>query len=91
MVTQRGALTLPSMENEPDTQTVTIFLKDQKSASERIRQLLPLVHDQLRTAAQRHMTGERVGHTLAAAGLVHESHLKLIGPREIPWQSRGHF
>ena len=79
------------MGHEPDTQAVTILLNDHQVASERIRQLLPLVYDQLRAAAQRHMASERVGHTLAATGLVHEAYLKLVGPREIPWQNRGHF
>lgn len=59
-----------------------------KTAADR---LLPLVYDQLRGAAQRHMSGEAKGHTLSATVLVHEAYLKLAGPREIPWASRAHF
>src|SRR6185295_6883619 len=53
--------------------------------------LLPLVYDQLRRAAQIHMSNERSNHTLSATALVHEAYLKLIGPREVPWGGRGHF
>jgi RNA polymerase sigma factor (TIGR02999 family) len=54
-------------------------------------ELLPLVYDQLRRAAQVQLASERAGHTLSATALVHEAYLKLAGPREIPWASRGHF
>lgn len=53
--------------------------------------LLPLIYAQLRSLAQRHMAGERTDHTLQATALVHEAYLKLVGPREIPWQSEAHF
>lgn len=59
-----------------------------RSAAER---LLPLVYEQLRKAAQLGLAGERVGHTLSATALVHEAYLKLVGPREVAWASRGHF
>ncbi|MCW5766321.1 MAG: hypothetical protein KIT68_10135 [Phycisphaeraceae bacterium] len=51
-------------------------------------QLLPLVYDQLRRAAERQLAGERAGHTLSATALVHEAYLKLVGPREVPWAGR---
>lgn len=57
-------------------------------------QLLPLVYEQLRKAAQLSMAGERgggAGHTLSATALVHEAYIKLAGPREVPWAGRGHF
>jgi RNA polymerase sigma factor (TIGR02999 family) len=53
--------------------------------------LLPLVYEQLRRAAQQHLAHERAGHTLSATVLVHEAYLRLIGPREIPWAGRAHF
>lgn len=59
-----------------------------KAAADR---LLPLVYDQLRGAAQRHMMGEAKGHTLSATVLVHEAYLRLAGPREVPWANRAHF
>lgn len=59
-----------------------------KTAADR---LLPLVYEQLRQAAQLGLAGERAGHTLSATALVHEAYLKLAGPREVAWASRGHF
>jgi RNA polymerase sigma factor (TIGR02999 family) len=53
--------------------------------------LFPLVYQQLRKAAQIGLQGERSGHTLSATALVHEAYLKLVGPRQVPWASRGHF
>ncbi len=55
------------------------------------RQIFALVYNQLRAAAQQQMSAERAGHTLSATALVHEAWLKLLGPRDIPWQNRAHF
>lgn len=60
---------------------------DQASAA----QLLPLVYQQLRAAAQVHLANERPGHTLQATALVHEAFVKLMGPRKVPWANRAHF
>ena len=54
-------------------------------------ELLPLVYSQLRAAAQRQLRSERPGHTLQATALVHEAYLRLVGPRDVPWQNRAHF
>jgi len=54
-------------------------------------QLLPLVYEQLRRAAQLQMGGERGDHTLQATALVHEAYLRLVRDRRISWQSSGHF
>lgn len=62
--------------------------KGDRSAAEK---LLPLVYDELRRVAQRQLASERRGHTLQATALVHEAYLKLVGPRDLPWQNRAHF
>lgn len=54
-------------------------------------QLLPLVYEQLRKAAQKRLAAERGGHTLQATALVHEAYLRLVGPRKVPWRDRAHF
>jgi RNA polymerase sigma factor (TIGR02999 family) len=79
--------TTPS--NPPDATTLlTAAANGDRAAADR---LLPLVYDQLRGAARHQFAGERAGHTLSATVLVHEAYLKLIGPRDVPWASRGHF
>lgn len=54
-------------------------------------QLIPLVHDELRQLARRHMAGERPGHTLQATALVNEAYLRLIEVKQVRWQNRAHF
>src|SRR4051812_14429406 len=54
--------------------------------------LLPLVYDELRRLAARHLAAEKPGQTLQATALVHEAYLRLVGPDPgRPWKGRGHF
>lgn len=53
--------------------------------------LLAAVYAQLRSAAQKQLARERTDHTLQATALVHEAYLKIMGPRDLPWQNRAHF
>jgi len=52
---------------------------------------LPLIYDQLRALARRHLSGERPGHTLSPTALVHEAYLKLNAQRQSHWQNRAQF
>lgn len=76
------------MDHNDATILMNAAAEGDRAAADR---LLPLVYDQLRGAAQRHMMGESRGHTLSATVLVHEAYLKLAGPRELPWAGRAHF
>jgi RNA polymerase sigma factor (TIGR02999 family) len=53
--------------------------------------LLPLVYTELRHRAGRHLRRDRKGHTLQPTALVHEAYVRLVGQREVDWQSRTHF
>ncbi len=53
--------------------------------------LLPLIYDELRRLAGYYLRGERQGHTLQSAALVHEAYLLLVKQDEVDWQSRAHF
>ena len=53
--------------------------------------LMPILYDELRHIAQRHMRGERPGHTLDTTALVHEAYVKLVGLDRMTWQNRAHF
>lgn len=70
---------------------LTILLNDTISPDDRINQLLPLVYAQLRAAAAVALAHESPAHTLQPTALVHEAYLKLLGPRDLPWQNRAHF
>jgi RNA polymerase sigma factor (TIGR02999 family) len=69
------------------TQLLRAWRNGDQAAFER---LLPLVYDELRRLAGHYLRGERQGHTLQSAALVHEAYLQLLG-QEIDWQSRAHF
>lgn len=53
--------------------------------------LLEMMYDTLHGQAVQIFSDERMGHTLQPTALVHESFLRLVGLREIEWQSRRHF
>ena len=55
------------------------------------QELLPLVYNQLRRAAQLQMAGERPEHTLQATALVHEAYLRLVGPHQTTFENQAHF
>jgi RNA polymerase sigma factor (TIGR02999 family) len=56
-----------------------------------LEQLAPLVYNELRRLARRHMGRERVGHTLQATALVNEVYLRLVDINQVRWQNRAHF
>jgi RNA polymerase sigma factor (TIGR02999 family) len=54
-------------------------------------QLLPLVYNELRRRAAGQLRRDRKGHTLQPTALVHEAYVRLLGQRNVDWQSRMHF
>ncbi|MDQ3213328.1 MAG: ECF-type sigma factor, partial [Acidobacteriota bacterium] len=56
-----------------------------------LERLMPLVHNELRKLAHRHMAGERPGHQLQTTALVNEAYLRLIDSSRVRWQNRTHF
>lgn len=54
-------------------------------------ELFPLVYEELRVLAAKHMAGERREHTLSPTSLVHEAYLRLVGPSDTSWDNRAHF
>ena len=53
--------------------------------------LLPLVYDELRLIAHRHLAMRGPGATLQTTGLVHEAYLKLVDQSRAEWNDRAHF
>jgi RNA polymerase sigma factor (TIGR02999 family) len=53
--------------------------------------LIPIVYDELRAQARRHLRLERGNHTLQTTALVHETYLKLAGRRFAHWENRARF
>ena len=53
--------------------------------------LVPLVQQELRQIARKHMARERAGHSLQPTALVNEAYLRLIDLERVQWQNRAHF
>ncbi|MBL8961506.1 MAG: sigma-70 family RNA polymerase sigma factor, partial [Gemmatimonadetes bacterium] len=53
--------------------------------------LVPVVYDELRRIARRHLRGEAVGHTLTTTALVHEAYLRLVNAQNVPEENRTRF
>jgi len=53
--------------------------------------LWPLVHDDLRSMARRHLARERNDHTLQRTALVNEAFIRLAGQRSVDWLNREQF
>jgi RNA polymerase sigma-70 factor (ECF subfamily) len=70
---------------------VTRLLRDLQNGDAAAQaKLIPLVYQELRRLAARHMRGERPGHTLQATALVHEAFLRLT-EQNADWQNKAHF
>ena len=71
---------------------ITRLLKQWGGGSqEALDQLIPLVHDELRSIASRHLAREWRPDRLQTTAVVNEAYLKLVDQREADWQNRGHF
>jgi len=53
--------------------------------------LVPLVYDELRRVARRHLRREQPGHALQATALVHEVYLRLVDVDQLTLKNRAHF
>jgi RNA polymerase sigma factor (TIGR02999 family) len=74
------------------TPRITRLLHEWSSGDEQaLDVLMPLVHQELRLLARRHMNHERQGHTLQATALVSEAYLRLLELKQIQWEDREHF
>lgn len=73
-------------------ETITQLLAGWSSGDqEAAGRVLPLVYDELRRIAARHLRQERDDHTLQATAIVHEAYLRLAGETGLEWPSRAHF
>jgi RNA polymerase sigma factor (TIGR02999 family) len=74
------------------TGQVTQALADWRAGdSQAVERLVPLVYDELRRLARRHLGRESPGHTLSATALVHEVYLRLLRQRRMTAVDRDGF
>jgi RNA polymerase sigma factor (TIGR02999 family) len=78
--------------NQQHSQPVTeLLLRWRAGDQEALEALVPLVYKELRDIARHHLRGERPGHTLQSAALVHEVYLRLLDQRPFDTENRAHF
>src|SRR4051812_9597189 len=64
---------------------------EQDPQRDSLDRLLPVVYDELRAIAHRHLANHGHAGSLATTGLVHEAYLKLVEQSRIQWSDRAHF
>jgi RNA polymerase sigma factor (TIGR02999 family) len=71
---------------------VTLLLRQWKQGdAQALKEVLPLVYQELRRLAHHHLKSERADHSLQSTALVHEAYLRLVGAQPADLQDRGHF
>lgn len=76
----------------PEPGEVTRLLIDWAQGDEEaLRELTPLVYDELCRIGRNHLKHERPDHTLQTSALVHEAYLRLVDQRHASWRNRAHF
>lgn len=78
------------MESVPHQVTELLHAWGSGDQSARDR-LIPLVYEELRLMARRHMLRQNPGTTLQTTALIHEAYLRMAGDTKSDWQSRAHF
>ena len=65
---------------------ITRLLRAWQGGDERaLDELVPLVYDELRRLATRHLRRERGSQTLQPTALVHEAYMRLVDARHVEW------
>jgi RNA polymerase sigma factor (TIGR02999 family) len=67
------------------------FLVTLRERRDALDELLPVVYNELRAIAHRHLAARDRGGTLQTTGLVHEAYLKLVDQSRAGWNDRAHF
>lgn len=80
------------MPAEADAGVVTrLLVRWRGGDAAALDELMPLVYAELRQLADRHMRGERPGHTLEPTAVLHEAFLRLVDAQHVDWRGRTHF
>lgn len=76
---------------EKTTEVTELLLAHRQGDREAFGRLMPLVYEDLRRIARRHLRGSGPGETLDPTSLVHEYYLKMVDQSRVDWQDRAHF
>jgi len=79
------------LSHAPDGAVTQLLLRWRAGDKAALDALLPLVYDELRSLARRHMNRERSSHTLQRTALVHEAFLRIVDQKQVDWECRAEF
>lgn len=81
---------MASDADQPPSEITTLLLSWRDGDEQARDRVVAILYPALQTMARRQLRGERHGHTLQTAGLIHEAYLRLVGA-DVAWQGRRHF
>jgi RNA polymerase sigma factor (TIGR02999 family) len=82
-----GKLRMSQSASEANTHLTRLTSGDRSA----VKDLMPLVYEELRRLAASHLAHERSNHTLQPTALAHEAYLKLVDQTRAQWKDRAHF
>lgn len=85
-----GVCTGDPMNDKPGGEVTQLLLRWRAGDEAALAALLPLVYEELRSLARRHLRHERGSHTLQRTALVHEAFLRIVD-QQVDWESRTQF
>ena len=79
------------MDSQPSGLVTQLLQEWGAGKKEALDALMPLVYDELRSMAARHLRQERASHTLQRTALVHEVFVRLVDQTRVSWLNRSQF
>ncbi|HUQ80949.1 MAG TPA: ECF-type sigma factor [Gemmatimonadaceae bacterium] len=76
---------------DEDVAATDLLLRANAGDAAAADRIVPVVYEELRRLAHRHLALEASGRTLGTTELVHEAYLKLIDQARVEWTGRAHF
>lgn len=77
--------------SQADSELTNLLQAWSQGDSAALDRLAPLIVEDLRRMARRHLRAERAADSLQPTDLVHQVYLRLVGQRDTDWQNREHF
>jgi RNA polymerase sigma factor (TIGR02999 family) len=74
-----------------DRSTDELIAKWRAGDADALQRLLPLIYEELRRVASKHLRAERADHTLQTTALIHEAYLRLVGGEGAQINDHCHF
>src|SRR5712692_3026997 len=76
---------------QPPGEVSQLLVAWNKGDGAALNRLMPLVYEELRRMARRHMGRQQPGGTLQTTALINEAYVRLVGQPAKQWQNRSHF